>query len=70
MLLRGISKHGKDVINNHGNEWDIVGVGKPSCKDGTAWLISNNVLDEKWDSKFDLRWLKMVNDEDFEVIDE
>tara|TARA_R110000803_G_scaffold117853_1_gene186298 strand:- start:75 stop:302 length:228 start_codon:yes stop_codon:yes gene_type:complete len=65
IILRGLSKHGKNIINQHGNEWLCIGekshlnVAWHRPSDSGFMLLANST---------DMRWIDRKDDIDFEVL--
>ena len=65
--LRGISRHGKNRISQHGDLWVVKAV-RESVKFPTSapgpFLSLGSVTTEDW------RWISEVNDPNFEIVEE
>ena len=64
ITLKGISRHGKNRINQHGSEWEVIGF---PDKVGFSNLINCWVSLKSLDTN-DARTIKMDGDENFEII--
>lgn len=64
VTLKPISKHGKDRVNQFGKEWIV------DCVSDTVLFSSERgpFVRLKTPCKKDIRWVKIKNDKNFEVI--
>lgn len=69
ITLKGITRHGKNRIHQHGNVWDVVSEGK--FRGFEAWnLKSLEKTEGPRDAKVhDGRWVHKNNDPNFEIIE-
>lgn len=65
VLLEGTTRHGKNRVHQHGNQWEIVGEG--SFRGQPAWnLRSERPTEGPKDAKVhDGRWVLKKNDPNF-----
>ena len=67
--LKGVTRHGKNRIHQHGDVWEVVSEGKFKGKD--AWnLKSLRPTEGPRDAKVhDGRWVHKNNDFNFEILE-
>lgn len=61
ITLRATSRHGRNIIERFGTEWEIIDSGRPLCKSGEFSLLLKSMLDH------DMRWVAQNNDSDFDM---
>jgi len=58
MKLKGKSPHGKNIVHQHGNQWEIIRFGSPVCFDGDFSVLIQSIETR------DRRWVRWENEKD------
>ena len=70
ITLVGKTRHGKNRINQHGNKWLVMNVGKFQGQPALALRSFDKTEGPKENKGFDSRWVLMQDDPNFSIIQE
>lgn len=69
VVLRGKTRHGKNRINQHGDKWLVVKVGKFKGQPAVALRSFDKTEGPRNSKGFDSRWVLIQDDPNFEIVD-
>lgn len=68
VILVGKTRHGKNRINQHGNKWLVMEVGKFRGQPALSLRSFDKTEGPKDNKVFDSRWVLLQNDPNFSII--
>ena len=70
VILRAKSKHGKDRLHQHGQNWRVVSFGTWKGSAAVCLESSAKTFRQGQEMTHDCRWVELKNDPDFEIMTE
>jgi len=68
VTLQAKSKHGKDRVHQHGENWRVIGLGAWKGKPAVCLESSAKTFRQGQEMTHDCRWVELKNDPDFEIV--